>query len=162
MPGGGVGRSLGRETIYKAFFDQIAASPFLLAPNGPFYVITRRPLTLMAGGECQYPMLQMREAGEIYDRTVLKAPARVTLLVQMVIQCIIEFDGDLVVTQLNNLADAVEAAIQSACDVTAQNTLTGLVQEAWINHRAQITLPSQASRVAEQVIMVEIVLPHSR
>lgn len=155
----GIGNSIGREAIYSAFYRQV--SPLLLAAGIAW--TGRRPVTEAGLGECQYPAVFFMEAGEIYDRTVLFAPAKVSLLMNLTI---VSMQGEIPdesnVTQLNNLADLVESAIQSACESTAQNILGGLVQEAWINHRTQVITGSYAQRISKQIFMVEMILPHSR
>lgn len=157
----GIGNSLGREAIYSAFYAQV--SPLLLAPAGSFNYTGRRPVVPTGLGVCQYPAAYFVAAGEIYDRTVLKAPAKVTLMLNLVVDSMVAtLEDESCIPDLNNLADEVEAAIQSACDVTAQNILGGLVQEAWINHRNQIILPAYGQSTARQIFMVELILPHSR
>jgi len=66
------------------------------------------------------------------------------------------------VSALNDLADAVENAVQAACGPTAQNTLSGLVLEAWILGRQVVTPGSYAQRQSEQVMGLAVTLPHSR
>jgi hypothetical protein len=156
--------SIGREAIYSAFFAQISAILLSTAtPPGPLQYMGRRPITESSLQQEQYPAGSFLEMGEIYDRSVLFAPAKVSLLANL---SIISFQGEVPdetnVTVLNNLADAVEDAIQSACISTAQNVLGGLVQEAWINHRQLVIVGSYPQRISKQVFSIEMVLPHSR
>lgn len=159
-----MGSPLGRETIYAAFFAQLQAILLSTAnPPGPFNYMARRPIPDGSLGAEQYPALSMIEQGEIYDRSRLFAPARVSLLCNL---SVVTIQGDVEdetnVTNLNNLADAVESAVQSACGATAQNTLGGLVQQAWINHRTLTITGSLPQRFCKQNFGVEIILPHSR
>ncbi|MDA8051034.1 MAG: hypothetical protein M0002_13710 [Rhodospirillales bacterium] len=152
---------LGREAIYSALFQQISA--LLLSPAGPFQYAGRRPVSISTLGAEQYPAFVLVEKGEIYDRSRLFAPARVTLLADLFIYSIhgdVPDESD--VANLNALADAVEDAVQAACGPTAQNTLAGLVQEAWIEGRQIVTPGSYAQRQSEQVMGLAVVLPHSR
>jgi hypothetical protein len=153
--------AIGRERIYSAFYTQIAA--LLLAPNGPFEYGGRRPLGSNSLQAEQYPAFFFMESGEIYDRSILKAPATVSLLATLsVISMQGEVPDETSVADLNNLADTVEDAIQSACISTAQNILGGLVQEAWIINRNLVITGSYPNREAKQNFTIEIVLPHSR
>lgn len=153
--------ALGREAIYSALFNQIAA--ILLQPAGPFNYAGRRPVSIGTLGAEQYPALVLVEKGEDYDRSRLYAPARVTLYADLHVY---SMQGDVPdesdVTNLNALADAVEDAVQAACGPTAQNTLEGLVQEAWILGRQVVTPGSYAQRQSEQVMGLAVTLPHSR
>lgn len=153
--------ALGREKIYSAFFAQIYN--ILLAPGALFLYGGRRPVTLNGLSPDQYPAFFFMETGEIYDRTVLRAPARVSLLATLSIVSILgDIHDETNVPQLNNLADAVEDAVQRACEPTAQNILGGLVQQAWINHRQVVITGSYPQQTSTQNMGIEIVLPHSR
>jgi hypothetical protein len=153
--------ALGREKIYSAFYAQIAA--LLLAPAGPFMYGGRRPVPPSGLGQYQYPAFFFMESGEIYDRTVLRAPARVSLLATLSIHSVLgDIHDESSVPQLNNLADAVEDAIQGACQPTCQLILGGLVQQAWINHRQMVITGSYPQQSSVQNMGIEIVLPHSR
>lgn len=153
--------ALGREVIYSALFAQISEQ--LLAPNGAFNYAGRRAVSIGAIAAEQYPAFVLVEKGEIYDRSKLFAPTRVTLLADLYVYTL---QGDVPdesdVSGLNVLADAVEDAVQAACGPTAQNTLAGLVQEAWINGRQVVTPGSYAQRQSEQVMELAVVVPHSR
>lgn len=153
--------SLGREAIYATFFAQLKS--VLLSPAGPFLYLGRRSVAAGALPAEQYPAFFFLEIGEIYDRKVLLRPARVTLQATGVIQSMHGLIPDDSSTgEINNLADAVEDAVNSACGTTAQNTLNGLVQQAWIDSR-QLTMPAMYSNVwSEQVMGITMVLPHSR
>jgi len=153
--------ALGREQIYSALFAQISA--LLLSPAGPFQYAGRRPVSIGTLGAEQYPAFVLVEKGEDYDRSRLFAPAKVTLFADLYIWTL---QGDVPdesdVSNLNTLADAVEDAVQSACGQTAQNTLSGLVQEAWILGRQVVTPGSYAQRQSEQIMGLAVTLPHSR
>ena len=152
---------LGREAIYSAFFKQL--SILLLDPAGPFGYVGRR--SIVPGGLAAelYPAFFFVEVGEEYQRGVLFSPTKVTLQAHGVIQSLCgQIPDDGAVADLNNLADAVEAAVISACGPTQQNTLSGLVQEAWINGRQVTTPATYANRWSQQVMAIEMVLPHSR
>ncbi|MGH7068574.1 MAG: hypothetical protein ACREFO_00985 [Acetobacteraceae bacterium] len=153
--------SLGREAVYSAMFTQISA--LLLAPYGPFHYAGRRPVSIGTLAAEQYPAFVLVERGEDYDRSRLFAPAKVTLFSDLYIYAM---QGDLPdesdVSNLNALADAVEDAVQAACGPTAQNTLGGLVQEAWILGRQVVTPGSYAQRQSEQIMGLAVTLPHSR
>lgn len=155
-----MGNPIGREAIYSAFFAQLSTA--LLAP-GPFNYGGRRPVPDTQLAEEQYPAFFLLEQGEIYDRTVLFAPARVSLMCNL---SIVSLQGEVPdetnVTNLNNLADLVESAIQNACGPTADVTLAGLVQDAWINHRNLVITGSYPQRQSKQNFGIEFVLPHSR
>ncbi|MGH7056867.1 MAG: hypothetical protein ACREFZ_03150 [Acetobacteraceae bacterium] len=153
--------SLRRESIYRALFNQIAA--LLLAPAGPFNYAGRRPVSMSTLGAEQYPAFVLVEKGEDYDRGRLFAPAKVTLFADLFIYSMMgDVPDESDVTNLNALADAVEDAVQNACGATAQNTLGGLVQEAWILGRQVVTPGSYAQRQSEQVMGLAMTLPHSR
>jgi hypothetical protein len=156
-----MGNPLGREAIYSAFFSQLQTA--LMAPTGPFNYSGRRPISDAALVGALYPAFIFTETGEVYDRTVLFAPARVTLLANIQISTICgDIRDDSSVTSLNNLADLVEAAIQSYCQPTAQNILGGLVQEAWLNHRQVVLIAQTTGNLSKFNMGIEIVLPHSR
>ena len=169
-----MGNPLDREAIYSAFFTQLqsvllsaqgaegAGLPTPVTP-GPFNYSGRRPVPDTDLAEAQYPAFFMMEAGEIYDRSVLFAPARVSLLCNL---SIVSLQGEVPdesdASNLNALADAVESAIQDAAGPTADLTLGGLVAECWITHRTLTIIGSTAQRQSKQNFGVEIVLPHSR
>jgi hypothetical protein len=153
--------ALGRELIYSTFFSQITT--LLLYPAGPFNYMGRRSIGLGKLANEQYPAFLFLEAGEDYDRKVLFRPARVTLFAKGIIQSLHgQIPDESMNARLNDLADIVEDAIQAACSPTAQNTLNGLVQQAWINNRQVTIPPGYSNRWAEQILGIEIVLPHSR
>lgn len=157
-----MGAPLGREAIYSALFAQLSAA--LLGDGKPFNYGGRRPVTDSGLGDEQYPAFLMMETGEIWDRSVLFAPASVSLLVTLSIQTM---QGDVpdeeAVPALNNLADFVESAIEDGgTDCTGANTLGGLVQKCWINHRQLVVTGSYPQRMFKQNFMIEMVLPHSR
>lgn len=156
-----MGHPLGRENIYSAFFAQLKAA--LVTPTSPFNYAGRRLVPDTDLAEEQYPAFFMMEAGEIYDRSVLFAPARVSLLCTIsVVSLQGEVPDETNVSNLNNLADAVESAIQDSVGPTADLTLGGLVQECWITHRTLTITGSSSQRQSKQNFGVEIVLPHSR
>jgi hypothetical protein len=153
--------ALGREAIYSALFGEICA--LLVAPGGPFNYAGRRPISIGSIAAEQYPAFVLIEKGELYDRSRLFAPARVTLLANLFIYSMqgnVPDESD--VSSLNGLADAVENAVQAACGPTAQNTLSGLVQDAWIEGRQIVTPGSFGQPQSEQIMGLAVVLPHSR
>ena len=153
--------SLGREAIYSAFFEQLRT--MLLAPAVSFGYAGRRMINLGKLPAEQYPAFFFVELGEEYDRGQRFAPAKVTLRAQGIIQTLHgQIEDDSAVADLNNLADVVEHAVQIACGRTAQNTLDDLVQEAWINGRQVTTPATMQNRWSEQILGIEMVLPHSR
>lgn len=156
--------AIGREAIYSAFFAQLEAILMSNAnPPGPFNYSGRRPVPDTQLAQEQYPAFFVLEQGEIYDRSTLFAPAKVSLLCNLsVVSLHGEVPDETAVTDLNNLADAVEDAVQSACGPTAQNTLSGLVQQAWINHRTLTITGSYPQHISKMNFGVELVLPHSR
>jgi hypothetical protein len=156
-----MGNPVGREAIYSAFFTQLSAA--LLAPTGPFNYGGRRPVPDEQLAEEQYPAFFLLEQGETYDRTRLFRPAKVTLIANLSVQSLQgEVPDETNVTNLNNLADKVESAIQDLVGPTAQLTLAGLVQECWINHRNLVITGSYPQRMSKQNFMIEMILPHSR
>jgi hypothetical protein len=160
--GGQVVNAIGREAIYSTFFAQLK-SILLVSNGGPFGYMGRRAVALGGLASEQYPAFFFLEIGEIYDRHVLIRPARVTLQASGVIQSmhgIIPDDSS--TADINNLADAVESAINSACGRTAQNTLNGLVQEAWIDSRQLVLPATYSNQWSEQILGITMVLPHSR
>lgn len=157
-----MGNPVGRETIYSAFFTQLNAA-LLQVNGGPFNYSGRRPVPDTQLAEEQYPAFFLLEAGEIYDRSRLFAPAKVTLMANLsVVTLQGEVPDETNVTNLNNLADTVESAIQDLAGPTAQLTLNGLVQECWINHRTLVIAGSYPQRTSKQNFMIEMILPHSR
>lgn len=157
-----MGNPIGREAIYSALFAQLSAA--LLGDGNPFNYGGRRPVTDTGLAAEQYPAFLMMETGEIWNRSVLFSPATVSLLVTLSIQTV---QGDVpdeeAVPALNNLADYVESAIENGgTDCTGANTLGGLVQKCWINHRQLVVTGSYPQRIFKQNFMIEIVLPHSR
>lgn len=156
-----MGNPLGREAIYAALYAQM--STLLISPVGSFNYTGRRPVPASGLVAAQYPAFILMEAGEIYDRTVLFAPTRVSLLATAQISTMCgDLHDESLVGAINNLADEVEEALQSVCGPTAANILGGLVQQAWINHRQVLTLASTPGQISVQNMMIEIVLPHSR
>lgn len=157
--------SIGREAIYSALFAQLESILLSTASPtpGPLQYMDRRPVPESGLQQEEYPAGFLIEAGEIYDRSVRFRPATVHLLANL---SVVSLQGEVPdvtdVITLNNLADAIEDAIQSACISTAQNILSGLVQEAWINHRQLTITGSYPQRISKQIFMVEMVLPHSR
>lgn len=153
--------ALGREAIYAALFSEISA--LLVAPAGPFRYAGRRPVSLGMLAAEQYPAFVMIERGEEYDRSRIFAPAKVTLQADLVLYSLLgEVPDECAVRALNDLADAVENAVQQASGPTVQNTLGGLVQEAWILGRQVVTPGAYAERQSEQVMRLAATLPHSR
>lgn len=153
--------AIGREQIYSALFNQISA--LLLAPVGPFNYAGRRPVSMSMLAAEQYPAFVLVEKGEEYDRSRLFAPAKVTLFADLFLYTLQgEVPDESEVAALNGLADSVENAVQSACGPTAQNTLAGLVQDAWILGRQVATPGSYAQRQSEQIMRLAVTLPHSR
>lgn len=157
-----MGNPIGREPIYSAFYTQLNAV-LLQINGGPFNYSGRRPVPDTQLAEEQYPAFFLLEQGEIYDRSVLFAPTKVTLMASLsVVTLQGEVPDETNVTNLNNLADLVESAIQNSVGPTAQLTLNGLVQECWINHRQLVITGSYPQRQSKQNFMIELVLPHSR
>ncbi len=153
--------ALGREAIYATLFSQLAA--LLVWPAGPFNYAGRRPVSMSTIAPEQYPAFVLVEKGENYDRSRLFAPAKVTLLADLFIYSLQgEVPDESDVAALNILADAVEDAVQASCGPTAQNTLGGLVVEAWILGRQVTTPGSYAQRQSEQIMGLAVTLPHSR
>lgn len=153
--------ALGREQIYGTLFAQLQQR--LLAPNGPFNYMGRRPVPISRLSAEQYPALVLVETGEEYLRNVIFAPTKVILMASAIIQ---DFEGvtpdENNVGALNDLADSVEDALQSFCGPTAQNVLNGLVQQTWIEGRQVVITGSYPQKWSEQVMGIKIVLPHSR
>ena len=153
--------ALGRELIYSTLFEQL--KQVLLYPAGPFNYMGRRPVPISKLGLEFYPALILVESTEEYQRSVLYAPAKVILGVVGIIQ---SYEGaeqtEANVTELNDLADAVEDAIQDYCTSTAQNILGGLVQQAWIEGRQVVVSGAWPEKWSEQFMGIKIVLPHSR
>lgn len=153
--------SLGRERIYAGLFKVLELQ--LLAPNGTFKFGSRRYRTVGSLGAEQYPAFFLTEVGEEYDRSELYRPAKVTLFSHITIHT---SNGDdptaITATQVNDLADEVEEAVTALALPTAQSTLNGLVQEAWLNGRQAQVIASSPSRYSEQVLGLEIVLPRIR
>jgi len=153
--------ALGREQIYATIVAQL--TQVLLFPAGPFQYIGRRPVPIGTLALEQYPALILMESAEEYMRHTLFAPAKVILTMVALIQAL---DGVVAneesVAVLNNLADAVEDALQSYCGPTAQNVLGGLSQRAWIEGRQNVIPASYPQKFSEQYISIKIVLPHSR
>lgn len=153
--------ALGREAVYSALFQQISA--LLLAPAGAFQYAGRRPVSIGTLGAEQYPAFVLVEKGEDYDRSRLFAPAKVTLFANIYVYSMMgDLPDEADVSNLNALADAVEDAVQAACGPTAQNTLGGLVQNAWFLGRQVVTPGSFAQRQSEQIMGLAVTLPHSR
>jgi len=153
--------SLGREAIYSTFFNQITQQ--LRTPIGYFNYCGRRSVGVGGLSVGQYPAFFLLELGEDYDRTQLFAPAKVILHASGVIHSLVgAVPDETPVTVLNNLADQVEDAVQAACGSTAQNTLSGLVQQAWIAGRQVTIPPSYPNKWAVQIMSIDMVLPNSR
>lgn len=153
--------AIGREQIYATLFLQLRQ--VLLFPNGPFNYMGRRPVPIARLELSQYPSLILVEESEAYLRDHLFAPAKVILAASLIIQDAEGIDPtEQNVPSLNNLADAVEDALQSFCQPTAQNILNGLVQQAWIEGRQVVITGSYPQKWSEQVMGIKMVLPHSR
>lgn len=153
--------ALGREKIYSAFYALLEGQ--LLAPSGPFAYGSRRYRPVGSLGASQYPAFYLTEVGEEYDRSVLYVPAKVTLFAHVTIQTANGLDpANITATQVNDLADAVESAVTSAALPSAQSTLGGLVQDAWVNGRQAQVIGSSSAKYSEQVVGIEIILPRIR
>lgn len=152
--------AVGREAIYQAVFDQLN-SVLLVANGGPFRFSSRRYAPVGTLGSGSYPAFFLTEMGEDYDRSVLFRPANVTLFAHVIIQTREQAKNVITATEVNNLADAVEDALLAFVQTTGQNTLNGLVQEAWINSRQIQAIASIKAEFSEQDLTVEIVLPEA-
>lgn len=148
--------ALGRENIYVAFFAQLN-SILLTSVGGSFAYSSRRYKPLGNAAKELYPVFYLVEDGETYDRSVLFVPAKVILHSSIIIQTVTNDPKSIPATELNNLADEVENAINSFCGPTAQNILGGLVQEAWINNRQMKIAASIQERWSEQTLMIDLV-----
>ncbi len=157
--------ALGREAIYAALFSALQKA--LLAPAPPgFAQALRRPLNLAAPPLIgTFPAFALVEAGEGYDRPSAFLPARVMLTPSLYIYMMTTVKEPTDTTQtaaFNDLADAVEDAINDLADSTASVTLGGLVQKVRLGGRQVVTPPSEFNAVAAQRFALQIVLPHSR
>lgn len=148
---------IGREAIYSTFFAYM--SNRLLTPTGPFHTASRRRAPVATVQKENVPAFYLVEEGELYDRSVLLAPAKITLMAHIIVVGRYMDDPTLIpAIEINNLADAVEEAVNDVVLPTSQQILGGLVQEAWINSRQIINTGSVQQRFSEQDILVELIV----
>lgn len=150
------GVAIGREAIYEALFQTLTQS--LVSLNGPFKFASRRRMPMSQITTDNAPAFFLTEEGEVYDRSVLTAPTKVTLLAHVHIIAIINDPLEVPAFTMNDLADAVETAVTTGIMSTSQQILNGLVQEAWINSRQVQSIATLESRYSEQDILIEVVL----
>ena len=153
------GTSVGREAIYEALFQLLNQQ--LLSPTGPYLYSSRRRMPASQITTDNSPAFFLTEEGEIYDRSVLSAPTKVTLLAHVHIISIINDPLAIPAITINDLADAVENAINMNVISTSQQILSGLVQEAWINSRQVQSIATLENRYSEQDILLEVILGRS-
>lgn len=162
-----------RELIYSTLFQQLV--DYLLAgtpgrSNGaiwtagssptlvsPFLTGGRRKQPLGSLAANQYPAFWLIERGEQYRRTLMGGPANITLISYVQIETMAGADPNSAsATQLNNLADAVEDAVEGPLSGT--NQLDGLVLQSWISGREVITLASGPGTWSIQLMEIETIL----
>jgi len=164
-----------REPIYAALFSQVLATIMPGAefnPNGalwmaaeadsvPFRTASRRYRAAGQLSNEQYPALFMVERGEVFDRHLVGGPAKVTLIAHFLIQSIAGDDANiLTATEMNNLADVLQGAVEPDYVTLEQYQLGGLAFIAWITGREVQYIASGNSRWSIQDIECEIIASH--
>lgn len=182
--------AIGREAIYVALFNQlqtlaaqtnpaaegtITAAGQVVLPKvamPPFQFADRR-YRPVGDALVKYPALMLVEAGERYKRDVLGAPAAVTLVAYGVLQSAIGTDPNAIdATEINNLADAFEDAVETGAGqfqpggntlrtVTAGTSmLTDLALVCWISGRDREVIGQHEQRWSQQIMEIEIIATH--
>lgn len=166
--------SQGREQIYSTLFTslvnallvtpvqapgaiwQAAGTPTLAKP---FLVASRRTRPLGTLGKGQYPCFYFYEKGEEYQRRLIGGPPIVTFVSYIRLESNLGDDPNLVTAvEVNNLADAVEDAVEGALPGT--NRLGGLVFECWISGREVVEVSTGPNRFSAQILEIETIVTH--
>lgn len=138
-----------REAIYAALFA-------LLQGAGGFQTVGRRVQPWSALSSAQQPALFLVAKGEDHAR-LAGMPSRRTLQADLVVYAMAPDDNTAGSQVLNPLLDAIQAALQPP-PYSADQTLGGLVQHAWIEGHIQTDEGALGSQ-AVAVIPVHILAP---
>lgn len=125
----------------------------------PFGLASRRQRGLLKIGQSQHPAFYVRVAGEAYERTLIRGPAKVTFVTHVYIESISAEDPNVVSdTELNNLADLIESAVDGQY-LFGGTTLNNQVLDNYIASRMIQYAASGAGKVALQVMEVHTICP---
>ena len=139
-----------REAIYVALFALVSAST-------NFGTATRHIKEYSDVDQATQPAFLQVELGEKWDAPVGKPPT-VTLNCRLFVYCESNDPTQPVSTQMNNLLDAIMAALAPPIrpDGTFRQTLDGLVQHAGIS--GEVTIAEGLSGQSEALIPIEILV----
>jgi hypothetical protein len=136
-----------REQIYAALFTRVSSA-------ASFVTATRRIKEYADVDQATQPAILQMELGEKWAEPGL-APQAVVLRAKLFIYCESSDPTSPVSTSINNLMDAVVAAIAPA-DIEERQTLGGLVYHAGI--AGDVTIAEGLSGQSEIAIPLEIIL----
>jgi len=149
--------ALGREAIYSALYNLLSGK--LLAPAGPFVTVSRRLQDAASLTDSAQPALFLNEIGERYEDPLLGGPPKVTLLAQLFIYAMCDYQSDTPATDINNLMDSIEDAM-TPLPALGVLTLGDLVQHAWIEGRITDYVTMAQGRQSVSVIEVAMLATH--
>jgi hypothetical protein len=109
-----------REQIYAALFAQLQST--LLAPNGPFRTVSRRWQDPAQISPADRPAIYQVQKDELAHSSVIGAPIVWRIGLDLVVYTAGDAEPSSVPSsELNNLLDATEKAVQSAVPGVAQS-----------------------------------------
>ena len=136
-----------RETIYAALFARVSNA-------APFATATRRIKDYACVDQATQPALLQMDVGEKWAEPGVP-PQAVVLRARLFIYCESNDPTEPVSTQINDLLDAVVAALAPS-DIEERQTLGGLVYHAGI--AGEVTIAEGLSGQSEVAIPIEILL----
>lgn len=140
-----------REAIYSALFDLVSGS-------AAFKTKGRRLKLWTDVNAAAKPALFVAQRGQTYVQGSEATPQKVTLKADIFVYTNVGKDANVVpATQLNDLVDAVDAALAGSV-VTGRQTLGGLVAHCWIEGEVMID-PGDIDGDGVAVIPVRILIP---
>ena len=142
-----------REQIYSALFTTLQAA--LLAPAGPFRIVSRRWQDPSQLSPADRPCLYQVQKDELVGTSLNGLPIHAKLNVDLVLYTAGDSEpASVPSTELNSLLDAVETAVRSAAPGVAQ-TLGGRVSHCRIEGKIEIVENVQGA-MALAVVPVEV------
>jgi hypothetical protein len=144
-----------REQIYAALFAQLQGA--LLAPTGPFKTVSRRWQDPSQISPADRPAIYQVQKDELARTSVIGVPVVWKIGLDLVLYTGGDAEPNVVQsTELNNLLDAVEAALQSATSGLAQS-LSKQVTSCRIDGKLEIVENVQGTMAMAVVpILIEI------
>ena len=147
-----------RETIYAALFAKLQGS--LFAPAGPFKTVSRRWQDPSQISPADRPAIYQVERSELSVTTqkIAGAPLKWTIGLDLVIYTAGDSEPNSVPsTELNNLLDAVEAAVPNLTRGLAQTLGAAKVYDCRVQGKIEIVENVQGT-MALAVVPVEIII----